>query len=173
MESPARSRSQSVERSSSLAKEIKKKRPFDLPEQEASLNLERTATILAAQFEQLFKRHGISPAKYNVLRILRGAKLTDGIEGLPSLEIGSRLVARLPDITRLVDGLEDDGLVTRRRCTEDRRIVYVAITEKGLRLLAELDSPTVELHKKQLGHLTRAELAELNRLLVKARTPEA
>jgi DNA-binding MarR family transcriptional regulator len=159
---------------SSLAKEIKKKRPFDLPEQEAMLNLERTAAILSADFEQMFKRHGISPAKYNVLRILRGVKTNperQGIDGLPSLEIGSRLIARLPDITRLVDGLEKEQLVVRRRCTEDRRIVYVAITDKGLELLAELDQPTVEMHKKQLGHFTRAELAELNRLLVKARTP--
>ncbi|MGH7214040.1 MAG: MarR family winged helix-turn-helix transcriptional regulator [Tepidisphaeraceae bacterium] len=148
-----------------LQQQLKKKRPFDSPEQEAALNLSRTAGVLDNAAEQLFRAHGLSGACYNVLRILRGA----GTEGLPSLEIRERLVSPLPDVTRLVDRLCASGLVRRQRTDADRRIVLVSIGQKGMDLLAKLDGPVIELHRKQLGHLTKQELSELNRLLEKAR----
>jgi DNA-binding MarR family transcriptional regulator len=155
----------------SLAAEIKKRQPFDCPAQEAYLNLIRTHSVLLGPIEQLFKQHGISPAKYNILRILRGAKITgeSGCHGLPSLEIADRLITRVPDITRLVDGLESDGLVTRTRCTADRRVVYVGITEQGMLILQGLDEPLQKMHQHTMAHLNADELKELNRLLVKAR----
>ena len=116
----------------------------------------------------MFKEYGITGSQYNVLRILRG----EG-EALPCLEIASRMITQLPDITRLVDRLEAAGLVTRSRTTEDRRVVLIQITEAGLRLLSQLDEPVKAMHRRHLGHLSRDELAELNRLLVKARNPEA
>ena len=149
----------------SLQDEIKKRNPFDSPEQEVALNLARTDDRLQAGFARLFKRHGITGAQYNVLRILRGAG-----EPLPCQEIAGRMVTHLPDITRLVDRLEQAGLVERSRTSEDRRLVLTRITEPGRRLLGELDEPVLQLHKLQLGHLTADELAELNHLLVKART---
>jgi DNA-binding MarR family transcriptional regulator len=150
----------------SLQEEIKKRNPFDSPEEEAFLNLARTLDWHATEFTRLFKKHGISGSQYNVLRILRG-------EGtpLPCLEVASRMITKLPDITRLVDRLEDAGLVERSRTTEDRRLVLIRITDAGLGLLGRLDEPIKTLHRRQLGHLTREELAELNRLLVKARNP--
>jgi DNA-binding MarR family transcriptional regulator len=159
---PARSRPTEL---SPLAREIGKQRPFESPEQEAFLNLFRTMSILEAPFEALFKRHGLSGATYNVLRILRGA----GASGLACHQIGGRMIARVPDVTRLVDRLEHSGLALRERSSDDRRIVTVAITPAGLELLAGLDAPTAALHRDNLGHLNRAELDELNRLLVKAR----
>jgi DNA-binding MarR family transcriptional regulator len=147
-----------------LQHELRKKKPFDSPEQEACLNLVRTQDHIGHHFAQLFGDHGISGPQYNVLRILRGAG-----EGLPCQEIGSRMITRMPDITRLVDRLEGVGLVTRCRTPQDRRLVLVTITPAGLDLLARLDSPVLDLHKRLLGHLNREELAELSRLLVKAR----
>ena len=152
-----------------LKDEIKKKRPFDSPGEEAYLNLLRTATVLAADFERLFKGAGLSEPQYNVLRILRGA----GGDGLPCLEVGSRMITRVPDVTRLVDRLEAAGLVERHRTSEDRRVVLVKITKKGLDAIAGLDEPLREVHRRQLGHMTRRDLEELSRLLVKARHPEA
>ncbi len=90
---------------------------------------------------------------------------------MPSLAVAQRLVTRVPDITRLVDRLEASGLVKRERCTEDRRVVYVSITLKGQSLLAALDEPVREMHRKQLEHMPRKDLAELSRLLTAARTP--
>ena len=150
-----------------LQDEIKKRNPFDSREQEVALNLARTADRHHGEFARLFKGHGITGAQYNVLRILRGAG-----EALPCQEISGRMITQLPDITRLVDRLEEAGLVERSRTTEDRRLVLNRITERGLCLLDRLDEPVIQLHRRQLGHLTDAELDELNRLLVKARNPE-
>src|SRR5690349_19708554 len=152
---------------SALQEEINKRHPFECPEQEAALNVVRTADHLGQEFTRLFHGHGISGPQYNVLRILRGV----GGDGLPCVDIAGQMITRMPDITRLVDRLEAAGLVARRRTEEDRRVVLVRITPAGLELLARLDRPVLDLHRRQLGHLTRAELAELNRLLVKARRP--
>jgi DNA-binding MarR family transcriptional regulator len=81
------------------------------------------------------------------------------------------MITRVPDITRLVDRLEATGLVERARTSEDRRVVLVKITKKGLDAIAPLDPRLVEIHKRQMGHMTRKELDELSRLLVKAREP--
>src|SRR5688572_3255350 len=151
-----------------LKDEIKKKKPFDDPAEEAYLNLLRTMTVLAADFERLFKDAGLSEPQYNVLRILRGA----GGDGLPCLEVGARMITRVPDVTRLVDRLEAAGLVERRRTSEDRRVVMISITKKGLDAIAPLDAELTAIHKRQMGHMTRRELEELSRLLEKARHPE-
>lgn len=153
--------------STSLRKELGKRRPFELPEQEAALNLERTRDRLSREFAVLFKRHGLSSPQYNVLRILRG----HGGEGTPCQRIAAEMLTYDPDVTRLVDRLAAVGLVKRRRAGSDRRVVHVQITQKGLEILSKLDEPVLELHRRQLGHLTREELAELNRLLEKARDP--
>jgi DNA-binding MarR family transcriptional regulator len=149
-----------------LQAELKKRRPFESPEQEAILNLFRTSDRVQIRFSRLFREHGLTPSQYNVLRILRG-------EGkpLPCLEIAERMVAVVPGITGLIDRLEALGLVGRVRSTEDRRVIYVQITDKGLDLLSRLDKPVDALHKQLIGHLTLDELTELVRLLEKARIP--
>jgi DNA-binding MarR family transcriptional regulator len=151
---------------SALQAEIRKRNPFDCPEQEACLNLVRTQDYLLQDFARLFSAEGISESQYNVLRILRG----HGV-GLPCQEIAAQMITRMPDITRLVDRLEEAGLVGRSRTPQDRRVVLVTITRAGLDVLARLDRPVVELHRRQMRHLSREELAELNRLLVKVRQP--
>ena len=148
-----------------LKDEIKKRNSFDCVEQEVTLNLSRTADKLQGAFGRLFKTQGITGAQYNVLRILRGAG-----EPLTCQEVAGRMITRLPDITRLVDRLEEASLVVRSRTPEDRRVVLTAITKPGLRLLDTLDEPVLRLHREQLAHLAPGELAELNRLLLKARS---
>lgn len=147
-----------------LQRELKKKRPFESLEQEAVLNLLRTSDQVQLQFTRLFRKHGLFPAQYNILRILRG-------EGrpLPILEIAGRMVTQVPGITGLIDRLERAGLVARQRCQEDRRVIYVAITAPALQLLAALDAPVAELHRQLLHQLPPSDLKELNRLLEKVR----
>lgn len=151
-----------------LQQEIKQARPFPSPEVEAYLNLARTFGLLACDMERFFKGYGISAAGYNVLRILNGAK-RDGEDALPTLEVAQRLVSPVPDVTRLIDRLVRDGLVTRDRGAEDRRVVYVAITARAQTLLRKIDKPLAEHHKNHLGRLTRADLKDLIRILEKAR----
>jgi DNA-binding MarR family transcriptional regulator len=114
----------------------------------------------------VFREFGLTSSQYNVLRILRG-------EGkpLPILEVADRMLSAVPGITGLIDRLEGMGLLVRERSIEDRRIIYVAITQKGLALVGKLDEPEAALHKKLLGHMSPTELRELIRLLEKARQP--
>jgi DNA-binding MarR family transcriptional regulator len=151
---------------SQLQRELKKREPFESPEIEAILNLMRTGDQFANRFGRLFRQYGLTSSQYNVLRILRG-------EGkpMPSLEIADRMVQVVPAITGLIDRLEKQELVQRQRCSEDRRVVYVNLTPKAVKLLKQIDQPDIELHKQLMGHLTRKELKELSRLLVKARQP--
>ena len=150
-----------------LKEKIKKKDPFDLPEQEAYLNLLYTQDKLSEEFSELFKAHGLTQPQYNVLRILRGV----GGKGLSTMAILDPMIIRIPDITRLIDRLERGSHIKRTMSKKDRRVIFVKITAKGLDLLSKLDKPVLGLHKDQLGHLTRGELAELNRLLQKSRYP--
>jgi DNA-binding MarR family transcriptional regulator len=149
-----------------LQHELKKKRPFESPEQEAALNILRTNDQLQIRFARLFREYGLYPSQYNILRILRGEGMP-----LPILEIASRTITVVPGITGLIDRLEQAGFVNRLRCAKDRRIIYVALTDKGITTLAALDEPLLALHHELLGHLSQAELNELIRLLEKVREP--
>src|SRR5437773_9109486 len=132
-----------------LQHELKKKRPFESPEEEATLSVVRTSDQLQIRFARLLREYGLtSPTQYNILRILRG-------EGkpLPILEIASRTITVVPGITGLIDRLERAGFVNRLRCEKDRRVIYVALAEKASKALAALDEPLVALHKELTGHL--------------------
>src|SRR5437667_12745958 len=150
-----------------LQHELKKKRPFESPEEEATLNIVRTSDQLQIRLARLLREFGLSsPTQYNILRILRG-------EGkpLPILEIASRTITVVPGITGLIDRLEQAGFVNRLRCEKDRRIIYVALTDLGTTTLSVLDEPLLALHRKLLGHLSQSDLKHLIRLLAKARGP--
>jgi DNA-binding MarR family transcriptional regulator len=149
---------------SRLQSELKKRGPFASVEQEAVLNLLRTNDQFQNRFGKLFRSFGVTASQYNVLRILRG-------EGkpMPCLEIADRMVQVVPAITGLIDRLESASLVVRHRCEQDRRVVYIALTDKARALLEKMDDPVLDLHKQLVGHLSAKELKELVRLLEKSR----
>ncbi len=151
--------------SPSLQQDLKQKKPFRSLQQEAYLSVVRTATTLTDGMEDLLKPQGISATQYNVLRILRGS----GPDGLCRNALRDRMLTRMPDMTRLLDRMEDAGLVMRAREGEDRRMVLTRITEKGRRLLDELDAPVLALHKRQLARLSDVQLRSLSDLLTLAR----
>lgn len=149
-----------------LRQELKQEKPVRSLHQEAQLNLVRTANLLVDRFEQMLKPYGITATQYNVLRILRGAEPA----GLCRHEVSARLLNRMPDATRLLDRMEDAGLVTRARGTEDRRMVKTHITGKGLELVDSLDETVEAEHLKRLGHLSGEQLATLVDLLTLVRS---
>ena len=135
------------------------------PEEATFLELARTTDMLSRGLLKVIKTEDLSPTQYNVLRILRGSP-----EGLPCGEIAARMITRDPDVTRLLDRLEKRGLVSRCRETKDRRTVWTRITPEGLKVLARLDVPIQNAHRKQLGHLGPKGLQELTELLRVSRT---
>ena len=148
-----------------LKNEIKQVKAWGSREQEAFLNLLRTADALSRGEAAVLKSANLSSNQYNALRILRGA----GPDGVTCSEIGDRLIERDPDVTRLIDKLEERGLMQRTRDARDRRVYRNAITPAGLELLASLDEPLAAMHKKQMGHLSQEKLATLISLLEEAR----
>ncbi len=130
------------------------------------IGLNLTVERLRWPFQELMQQHGdLTSQQYNVLRILRGA----GAQGLPTLEIGDRMVERTPGISRMIDRLERKGLVARTRAAEDRRQVLVTITDDGSALLKSLDRPIDKLTERVMGVLSETETRELVRLLDKLR----
>ena len=145
----------------------KHSRRFDSPQQEVYLSLWRTYDRLRMLEDELFLRHDLTAQQYNALRLLKA----EHPGTLPTLVLAGRLVSHAPDITRLVDRLQERGLVVRQRMPDNRRVVQVGITDAGLALLKELEQPVRECHLKQLGHLAPAQLQALVELLRIARRP--
>ena len=149
-----------------LKLEIAQEPPFSSVEEEALLNVMRTADCLHRVFHLKTRDWGVTSTQYNVLRILRGARP----QGLTCSAIGDRMITAEPDITRLLSRLKALKYVRQQRDRHDRRAVWTQITEAGLELLKEMDPVIQQLPIDLLGHLDEAELAELIRLLELARS---
>jgi DNA-binding MarR family transcriptional regulator len=101
--------------------------------------------------------------QFNILRILRGAKAEINVN-----TVKERMVEKSPNTTRLMDKLIDKGLIVRSRCKEDRRVVYVKITENGLKLLSEIDKNDLGTSLNDIG-ISDEEANVLSDLLDKVR----
>jgi DNA-binding MarR family transcriptional regulator len=148
-----------------LRDEIKQNKPFVSLEQEAQLNVVRTSAVLMDDIEQLLRPHGITATQYNVLRILRGSEPG----GLCRNELRDRMITRMPDMTRLLDRMEDAGLVARTREDQDRRMVRSRITSAGLDLLDDLEDVVMSGHKRRFEHMSTEQVRTLIELLTMIR----
>lgn len=145
-----------------------KQAKFENPVHEALLNLLVTAGHVQEQLARLCDEHGLSPGQYNVLRILRGAHP----EGYARCEIAERLIERAPDVTRLVDRLEQQGMVTRGKSSHDARRSVSRITGRGLRLLETMEVGVQAIHREIAARWTPREAREISRLCEKLYGPE-
>jgi DNA-binding MarR family transcriptional regulator len=134
-------------------------------EEDVYLSMLRTVEWLSRGVTETLAGAELTPTQYNALRILRGA----GDEGASCTEVSDRMVTKDSDVTRLLDRLEARGLISRGRAEDDRRRVVARITGEGLRVLADLDGPVAETHRRQLGHLSEKQLATMGKLLKAAR----
>jgi DNA-binding MarR family transcriptional regulator len=150
---------------SSLETELKQGKPFAAPVDEAVVSIARTAALLEHRLCEVLRPHGITPTQFNVLRILRGV----GVAGLCRNEVRDRMVAPVPDTTRLLDRMVELGWVSRDRDTPDRRFVTTRITAKGLDLLRLVDPVVAARNREGLGHLGDKKLKALIELLAEVR----
>ena len=145
-----------------VAHALKQKKPFSSPEEGILIGLRMAASRVEEPWARYLKTTArLTGNQYNVLRILRGSHPAR----LACSDIAERMIERDPDITRLLDRLETRGLVKRSRSREDRRVVEVGITEKGLGLVRGLDAQVQRLPKALLGHLGAERLRQLAGLL--------
>jgi DNA-binding MarR family transcriptional regulator len=148
--------------------EIRQTKPFASLEEQVFLELQLTADRLLAGAARELREFGLSPAQYNVLRILRGA----GEAGITCSEIGERMIQRDPDVTRLLDRLVVQGLAVRERGERDRRVVVTRATRAAREALRQVDGRIASYHKRQLGHLGAERLRKLASLLEEVRELE-
>ena len=142
-----------------ISKDIKSK--FTNNKVKALINLKYTSNWLSSKENEFFKPYGISPQQYNILRILRGAKIKMKVQ-----IVKERMIERAPNATRLMDKLCDKNLIERERCEDDRRVVFVKITNQGLELLKTIDENK---NISFLENLTEEEATVLSNLLDKIR----
>lgn len=133
-------------------------RKFASRQQEAVVSLLVAAAHVQQQIAELMRGYGVTHDQYNVLRILRGAEP----HGLSRGDVGQRMMSKAPDVTRLLDRLEAQGLVVRGVSTENRRLSMARVTAAGLTLLAAIDPELHALQQQLTASLTRRELALLS-----------
>ena len=121
--------------------------------------------MLGQRVNEFLREFGMTSTQYNVLRILRGA----GCSGLACSQLGERMITHDPDITRLLDRMENSGWVLRQRSCQDRRVVIAKITEDALTLIGKMDEPLAERLKSTLGQLGSPALTTLIDLLENVR----
>jgi DNA-binding MarR family transcriptional regulator len=153
-----------------LSRRLKQAR-FSSAHQEALLSLAVAASFINDMVDAVCEKHGLTRPQYNVLRILRGVHP----EGHPRCEIAQRMIERAPDVTRLVDRLQAQGLVRRSRSAHDHRQAITRITPKGLKLL-ETMQPDLDLQTEKLlhnlGDKESHELARICALIFDSSTPD-
>jgi DNA-binding MarR family transcriptional regulator len=150
-----------------LMEEIKQTKPFERPGDEALLSILRTAVVLEHAENEALKAHGITHTQYNVLRILRGA----GKRGLCGREIAERMVSNVPDVSRLLDRMEEMGVIVRTRDPDDRRHVTARITAAGRKLVADATPDVERVARVRVARLSPASIGALIRALAAIREP--
>lgn len=142
-----------------IGKDIQSK--FKSPKIKALINIKYTANFISSLENEFFRPYAISPQQFNILRILRGAG-----EPIKVQTIKDRMIERAPNATRLMDKLCDKKLIERIRCEDDRRVVFINITQEGLDLLTQIDNQN---DLKFLEKLSDEEANTLSDLLDKLR----
>lgn len=146
-----------------IEKAIQQKKPFKSEWQRAAVNLFYTTNHVRDRNKTILKTYGLTLQQYNVLRILRGAG-----KPISTSIIRERLVDKMADTSRLVGRMADKKWVESSPCQEDKRLVDISLSEKGLKLVEKVEEANPEMDKL-LGALTEEEAKALNKLLDKIR----
>lgn len=127
----------------------------------ALINIKYTANWLDTIGNEILKPYKISIQQYNILRILRGAE-----KAITVTTIKERMIQKSPNSTRLMDKLCDKKLIERTRCENDRRVVFIKIADRGLKLLDKINMDEFD---HRMDTITNEEAKILNKLLDKIR----
>lgn len=146
-----------------LEDEIKQGK-FNSPQQKVLVNIIFTANWVNARLSDIIKSHQITLQQYNVLRILRGKYPKSANPG----EIKAVMLDKNPDLTRLCDRMCTQGLISRSIDEVNRRKMNISITEKGLKVLEQID-PEIQKIENSMVHLQASESGQLSDLLDKMR----
>ena len=133
--------------------------------QKMLINLIYTYNAISSKMQEFLKTESLTMQQYNILRILRGQHPNPSTNSL----VKERMLDRNSDVTRIIDRMIRDGLVSRVNCESDRRRVDITITELGLDKLKRLDAMSGQMDTIASG-LSEEESAILNDMLDKLRS---
>lgn len=131
--------------------------------QKAAINFIYTYHWMNEKMRLFFEKEGITSQQFNILRILRGAG-----KPISTLQIRQRMLDKMSDTSRIVDRLLLKELVQKDTCPNDKRLVDVSITEKGRKLLDQMDNYNKDMDAI-LDNLSETEARNFNKLLDKIR----
>ena len=132
------------------------------------INIFLSNTWIKTDILSVLKPYDLSVEQFNVLRILRGQKGNP----LNLQDIQERMVNKMSNTTRLIDKLIKKGYVNRNQCEANRRKIEIYITQDGIEILKTID-PLIDQKEEQItSNLSKTELLELNRLLLKLKQNE-
>lgn len=141
-----------------------KQKKFRNEYQKLTINLIYSSHWILNRHKEFFSRFEITEQQYNVLRILLGQHP----QAISTSEIKSRMIDMNSDSSRIVDRLDLKGLVTKRVCKHDKRLVDVSISDQGIKLLERIEKDIQKLDGI-VSNLSIEETRELNKLLDKMR----
>jgi DNA-binding MarR family transcriptional regulator len=147
----------------SIGEEIKQKQ-FTNEYSKLLINVLFTSSWLNSLQNGIFKKHKLTPQQYNALRILRGQYPDTASVNI----LKDRMIDKMSNVSRIIDKLKEKDLVTRKPCKHDRRQVDIKITDKGLKLLGEIDGQ-MGTWETQLHTISEAEARQMNDMLDKWR----
>jgi DNA-binding MarR family transcriptional regulator len=131
--------------------------------QKSLVNLIYTYNWVKDQLNDILDRVNLTMQQYNILRILRGSKVP-----ISTLRIRERMLDKMSDTSRIVDRLVLKGFVTKAVSKADKRLVDIAIAEKGLSVLATIDSFSKEMDGI-MGSMSEHDAKTFNALLDRIR----
>ena len=147
-----------------IEESIKQTKPFTNIYEKMAVNIMFTNNWVNTHLKKFFGNYELTTKQYNILRILKGAG-----KPVTTAFIRERLLDRMSDVSRIVDRMNDKGLVAKSTCSSDKRLVDVALTTHSQELLKEINNNMVALYKNYQG-LSEKEALQLNELLDKLRT---
>ncbi len=122
------------------------------------IKLMRAADTINSAVNLSLSKFGLTESQFNVLDALYH------LGPLSQKELGYKLLKSGGNITMVIDNLEKNAYVERRRSTEDRRIFFVHLTKKGKKRLGEIMPVQVNFITNEINRLNKTEQIELQRL---------
>ncbi|MCE7892023.1 MAG: MarR family transcriptional regulator [Sorangiineae bacterium PRO1] len=111
--------------------------------------------------KDLAARHGVTGPQLAVVKML------EPVGKLSLSELSWKIRARNSTVTGIIDRMEREGLVERRRSEDDRRVIHITLTRKGQRLATEIPVEPVQIFRQILSELSARDAAGLSRILTR------
>ncbi|HMH22440.1 MAG TPA: MarR family transcriptional regulator [Puia sp.] len=135
------------------------------PYKRALISLLYTGYQVSDRLNEQLKPFGVSEQQVNVLHIIK--KQNEQTCNLCNIQ--EQMMHKMSNATRLVEKLRLKGLVTRNICKDNRRMVDIGITPKGLQLMDTIEKKLAKYHSENKMKLTEKEFTQLADLLDKMR----